>query len=39
MVDLSYQNILGGLETLVAGIPVRNGGVTVLDTVLSGTIP
>jgi hypothetical protein len=39
MVDLSFNNALGGLETNVAGVTVRNGGVTVLDTVLPGTIP
>lgn len=35
-VDLSYQTVLGGLETQVNGVTVRNGGVTVLDTNLSG---
>lgn len=39
MVDLSFNNALGGLETNVAGVAVRNGGVTVLDTVLPGSIP
>jgi hypothetical protein len=39
MVDLSFNNALGGLETTVAGVTVRNGGVTILDTVLPGTIP
>lgn len=39
MVDLSFNHIAGGLTTNVAGIPIRNGGVTILDTVLPGTIP
>jgi hypothetical protein len=34
MVDLSFSHIAGGLTTNVAGIPVRNGGVTILDTSL-----
>lgn len=34
MVDLSLAHIAGGLETTVAGIPIRNGGVTILDTTL-----
>ena len=37
MVDLSLSRILGGLSTNVAGIPVRNGGVTILDTSLQTT--
>jgi hypothetical protein len=36
-VDLSFDRILGGLETNVAGIAVRNGGVTILDTALQLT--
>lgn len=32
MVDLTFADALGGLTTLVAGVPVRNGGVTILDT-------
>lgn len=39
MVDLSFNHVLGGLETTVAGVTVRNGGVTILDTALPGTIP
>lgn len=39
MVDLAFESVLGGLETTVAGVQVRNGGVTILDTVLPGTIP
>lgn len=31
-VDLSVQDALGGTSTLVAGIPVHNGGITILDT-------
>lgn len=31
-VDLSFEHIAGGLETQVAGVTVRNGGVTILDT-------
>ncbi|MBA3464493.1 MAG: hypothetical protein H0T46_31470 [Deltaproteobacteria bacterium] len=38
-VDLSYNRILGGLETTVAGVTVRNGGITVVDTQLPGGIP
>jgi hypothetical protein len=38
-VDLSFQSSLGGIETTVSGVQVMNGGVTVLDTVLPGTIP
>jgi hypothetical protein len=34
MVDLSFSHIAGGLETQVAGVTVRNGGVTILDTEL-----
>jgi len=36
-VDLSYQTILGGLETQVNGVTVRNGGVTILSTQLPGS--
>jgi hypothetical protein len=39
MVDLSFENALGGVESTISGIQVRNGGVTVLDSVLPGTIP
>ena len=34
--DLSYDRILGGQSTLVGGVSVRNGGVTILDTSLVG---
>lgn len=32
MFDLTFEDALGGNETLVNGVQVRNGGVTVLDT-------
>lgn len=37
MVDLSFNRILGGQETQVGGVTVRNGGVTILDTRLIGS--
>ena len=37
-VDLSFEHVLGGQETTVNGVQVRNGGITVLDADL-GTTP
>jgi len=36
-VDLSYSHIAGGLSTNVAGVSVRNGGVTIIDTTFPTT--
>jgi hypothetical protein len=32
MFDLTFEDALGGNSTLVNGVSVRNGGVTILDT-------
>lgn len=34
--DLRFDRILGGNSTLVGGVSVRNGGITILDTSLVG---
>jgi hypothetical protein len=35
--DLTFDHVLGGLETTVNGVQVRNGGITVIDADLTPT--